>query len=459
MAGELRRDLRYAARILQRQPLFTGFAVLTLALGIGANTTVFSVVHATLLRTLPFPDPDRLYRVTITVPPTAQEPGRDDMVWSFPKYRTFLDAQRSFQDLAAYSESPFSIRLIDGTERVTGELVAGRYLELLGIAPLHGRGFSEEEGRAPAAPAAILLGHSLWQRSFGGDPEIVGRSVNLDGSPATVIGVMPAWFRGLTGQAELWRNVAASSADELNQAQSHWLHLVGRLGPGVQESQALADMGSAGRVIEETYPPPPWRESGSWGVTARPLDAARVDPALGRSIVALAVAVALVLLLACVNLAGLLLARAAARSRDTAVRLAVGARRRDLVRQFLLESSLLAGLGGAAGLGISVLGLYGLRSVRGWLGGALGGRADLTQLGLQSIGIDPRSSALPWWSPPWPACSSPCSRCSGRPDPTSCPPSRTERRVAGTGSARSRCVTAWSSSSWPSPWCCWRARG
>ena len=386
----MRLDLRYAARRLRRHPLFAFLAVLTLALGIGANTTIFSVLYATILRSLPFEEPDRLVRLNLVTPPNQHGPSMDQMVWSFPKYETFRGAQKSFALIAAYTGTPVTIATTDGAERLRGETVSGDYFRVLGITPSLGRDFGADEDKVPGAPRVALIGESLWERQFSGDPAIIGTTLRIDNVPAVVIGVIPREFRGLTGQSELWINIASSGAEDLGERWSHWLDVVGRLKPGVTLAQAKAETEVLGGVVDAAHKEKSEMGSkGAWGAIARPLEASRIDPAIGRSITALGVAVALVLLLACVNLAGLLLARATARRREIAVRLALGARRNQVVKQLFVESTLMALIGGAAGIGLAFLGVGALRSFWTFAGGSLGGGPELTWVGMNAIRLDP----------------------------------------------------------------------
>lgn len=386
----MRLDLSYAARRLRHHPLFAVLAVLTLALGIGANTTIFTALYATILRRLPFPEPDRLVRLNLVTPPGEHGPSNDRMVWSFPKYETFRGAQKSFASTAVYSGSPYTLTITDGAERLRGEVVSGDYFRILGVSPTIGRDFGADEDRAPGAPRVALLGESLWERLFSADPAVLGSTIRIDGLPTVVVGIVPREFRGLTGQAELWVNLASTPAEELDQRWSHWLDAIGRLRPGVTLAQARAETEVLGSLVDAAHKPPAYAGvQKPWGAIGRPLEASRIDPAIGRSITALGVAVALVLLLACVNLAGLLLARATARRREIAVRLALGARRGQVVRQLFVESTTLAALGGLAGIGLAVLGVGALRSFWAFAGGALGGGPDLTWVGMNAIRLDP----------------------------------------------------------------------
>ncbi len=389
MLSRLPFPIRQAIRSLQRRPAFSLLAIGILALGIGANGAAFSVVDATLLRPLPFASPDELVDITLTVPARRGEPARDDMVWSYPKYQTLVELQRSFAQTATHRDGAATLLTESGAARLTIEEVGGGYFSTLGVPTMLGRDFDASEDRGPDAPGVVILSHALWRSQFGGDPAVLGTTIRLGGIPATIIGIAPAGFRGLSGRAELWRNVASLGAEELGQRWSHSHNVVARLAPGIGFPAALAEVRTLAVQIDAAHPAPIANQE-PMGATAQPLAAIRTDPGVAQMVVILAVAVGLVLLIACVNLANLLLARALGRRRELAVCLAVGARRGDIVKTLLAESAILGLAGGILGLGLTWLGIRGLGTIWTGVGGTvsnlLGG---LTAMGLASISLSP----------------------------------------------------------------------
>jgi len=341
-------DVRFALRSFRRAPGFTAVAVLTLAVGIGANTAIFSAVNAMLLRPLPFREPERLMKVNLTVPPRGDEPGWDGAPWSYPKFDAFRRAQTVFEDLSLWTDFQATVRVGSDAERVFNEYVDSRYLPTLGIRTALGRNFAPEEDKAPGGPRVAILSDAFWQRRFNADPAVIGRTVDVDGNPFTIVGVLPPGFRGLSGRAELLVPVLSEQAEPW----SHAYELVARLKPGVSPAGAKAAVQQLGSVVDRAYPNPNIQNA-HWGAIGRELDRTRVDPIVRRSLLVLLGAVGLVLLIACANVANLFLVRASARQREIAVRLAVGAGRRRLVRQLLTESVVLSLLGGVASVAVA----------------------------------------------------------------------------------------------------------
>ena len=342
-------DLRYAIRTLLKNPGFTIVAVLTLALGIGANTAMFAVVNAVLLKPLPFYDPERLMLVHLLAPDHESEAGTlREAVWSYPKYRTFLDAQETFENTALFAGRDLSVSGDSSPERVRGEVVTDRYPGILGITPILGRSFTGAEAHRPGEPAVAMIGHALWTRRYNADPAIVGRTIQINSAPYTVVGVLPAGFKGLSGNAEAWVPFAVYEPAFMTQRFAHGYFLVGRRKAEIMEAQAMAAVRVLGTQIAAEY------DNKSWGATAASLYSSRVDADLRRAALVLLGAVGLVLLIACVNLTNLLIAKALGQQREVAVRAAIGASRAQIARQFIAESLALAGLGSVLGIVIAL---------------------------------------------------------------------------------------------------------
>jgi putative ABC transport system permease protein len=332
----LLQDLRYGARALARSPGFTAVAALTLALGIGANTAIFSVVHAVLLRPLPYREPDRLVLAWET-----RGPRRGGV--TAPDYVDWKAQNQVFETLAARDAITANLTGTQDPERVEGRRVTADYLPMLGVRPERGRLFTADEDR-PGASHVVVLSHGLWERRFGADPALLGRSIRLDGEPYQVLGVMPAGV-GLPGADEEFWVPLAITPEELRQTGNHRLVVVGRLRPGVSREQAEAEMKAIARRIE------PVRPHSNTGISAVlvPLREGLVGDVRSPLLLLLG-AVGFVVLIACGNVANLLLARAAGRQREIAVRASLGASRGRVVRQLLVESLLLALVGGVAGV-------------------------------------------------------------------------------------------------------------
>jgi predicted permease len=386
----VRQDVGYALRSLRKQPGFTATVVLMLALGIGANVAIFSLIHAALLKPLPFSQPDRLMMVHMTAPDFDDPAVTGRMVWSWPKYLVFRDAQQVYESTAAFAGWTWNVTGTDAPERAAGELVESTYFSTLGIHAYAGRTFTADETRTPGSEPLAVLSHGFWVRRYGADRAVIGRPIGLNGVPHTIVGVAPAGFRGLTGQAEIWVPITVQSSEALAEKWNHTYSVVARLEPGRSASEAQSAVAVLGDLVAKEIPDPHGRTQG-WGALALPLDDERVDPLIRRSMVLLLVAVAAVLLLVCINVGNLTLARALARQREVSIRLALGATRRRIVRQFMTESLLLAAASALAGLAVASLLMTAGAAVLPDLRMVLPARsqaAGLTRVGLAGAGID-----------------------------------------------------------------------
>ena len=350
--SELAQDFRYALRQLVRAPGFAAAAILTLALGIGACASIFSVVNAVLLRPFPFAEPDRILQLSET------NPQSDEWSASEPNYLDFRDRNHSFAALAAFAGRPVSL-LGDGEpERLAALRVTHDFDEVLGVRPLLGRAFSEGDGRA-GGPALAMISERLFQRRFGSDTARVaaGRTINLDGAPYQVIGV-------LTSNLDAFRNIDVwlpFAPSLVASRENHVISVLGRLAPGVTPAQAATDLEGIARRLGEQYP----ASNARWGVRLQGLRRWLVGSDMTRRVVVLLAAVGLLLLMACVNVANLMLARAGSRQREMSVRAALGAGRGRLVRQLLIESLTLAGAGALLGMCLTIAAVPMLRDMGG----------------------------------------------------------------------------------------------
>lgn len=368
VAKDIWHDLRYGLRMLVKNPGFTAVAVIALALGIGANTAIFSVVNTVLLRQLPYKDPERL----VMVFEDSSKHGHPRDTPTVANYIDWRDQNQVFESIAAITDATFNLTGIGDPERILGYRVSASLFPMLGVSPQLGRFFTPDEDQAGANRVAIMS-HSLWQRRFGGDPNIIGKALTLNGRSVTVVGIMPANFRFRTQEDELWVPIAFSQEEQQNRS-AHYLDVVARLKSGVTLSQSQAEMSAIAARLQQQYPDTN-TDVGAEVVLLHEHMVGDIRPAL---LIFLG-AVGLVLLIACVNVANLLLARAAVRQREIALRVALGASRWRLIRQFLTESILLGMLGGIVGL---VLALAGLRLLTVII------PPDIPQI--KNISIDPR---------------------------------------------------------------------
>jgi len=337
-------DIRYGLRVLLRRPVFTIVAVATLALGIGANAAIFSVVDAVLLRPLPYPEPDRLVAIWETNSQPEREPNVRNEV-AMGNFRDWRTQQTSFADIAALTYSSLNLTGVAEPERIQGALVTTNLFSVIGVQPVMGRSFVEEEEQ-PASARAVIVSHALWQRRFGSDPALVGKTLSLSGNQVTVIGIMPPGFElefPVTRQVDMWLPMRITGSD--TDRQSHYLYVLGRLKPAVSIAEAQAGMNVLASQLQQEYPKTN-SDKGANVVALHQQLVGNVQPYLR----VLFAAVGFVLLIACANVASLLLARVTERHKEVAIRMAIGASRARIIRQLLTESILLSTVGGLAGL-------------------------------------------------------------------------------------------------------------
>ena len=361
----LDQDLRYALRLFRRTPGFTATIVLTLALGIGANTAIFSVVDALLFKPLPYPHANRLYAMTL-----ANDTPMGMQYWPYPKYAAFAKTQDAFDETAAYGRTALIVNAGDQPLRVETEIVSSSYFTLFGVSPALGRAFTADEESVPARDAVVILGDALWRSAFGADPAVVGRTMTIKGRAYVVVGVMPPGVRGQTGVAEMWLPVMMAEhfmyKGRATDSAAWWMRVAARLRPGVSPQEAAARMPAVTARVWDIAPSrmPNALKDGREVFQLVPFRDVKVDPDVSRSFVILLAAVGFVLLIAIANTANLLVGRAVTRRTEFAVRRAVGASRFAIARQVLVESVLLAAVSGAAALAVSTLTLRWLTTVK-----------------------------------------------------------------------------------------------
>jgi predicted permease len=367
-------DVRYALRLLRRSPGFATTAMLTLALAIGANTAIFSAVKGVLIAPLPYADPERLVRLFEETPTTLHFP------MAPADFRDYRDQLQTFDGIAAYFRSDLQIGDGSTVEQLRGMQVTAGFFALLGYPPALGREFQRDD-EIKGNDMVVVLSHSLWMRRFGGEAGIIGRAVRLSGRPYQVVGVLPAGFQHVGGTyrtyghgeaVDVWSVLPVPRNESPGNRFSHYYNVVGRVRRGVTAAAMEDDLRRTGESVARRYPSP----NSPWKARAVPLKTEIVGTTES-TLVALAAAASVILALACVNVAGLLLGRAAGRSREIGVRAALGATRWRIARQLLVESVLLATAGGAVGIGLAYAAIRSLTRF---------GPADLPRL--ETIGVD-----------------------------------------------------------------------
>ncbi len=378
------RDTRYGLRILRKSPGFTTVAILTLALGIGANTAIFSLVYAVLLRPLPYDHASRLVVLNETTPKVGT------VSVSYPDFLDWRAQSHAFAEMDAVHSVGFNLSDVPQPESISGEAVSPNFLPMLGVHPILGRDFEPSEA-APGAAPVILLSYSLWQSQFHGDRNAIGQIIQLDGRGFTVVGVLPANYRWVekTDVLEPIGVWAAGNSEVTDRGDRGDMVVVGRLAPGVSLTQARVEMQGIAQRLAEEFP----ETNDQFGVRLRPMRDAFVSN-LRPALLVLFAAVALVLLIACANVANLFLVRGAVRTKEIALRVALGASRGRILRQMLTESFVLALLGGGLGLALAVAAIQSMaRLIPGDI--LLGARVNLSStVLLVTAGVDLLAATL-----------------------------------------------------------------
>jgi predicted permease len=359
-------DVKYGLRVLRKSPGFAAIAVIVLALGIGANTAMFSVVNAVLLRPLPYRDPSRLLQVW-HVPPPKNFPGMSIFAVSPANYLDWERENHVFQSMAIYGFRSFNITGTDQPQALQASAVSQQFYSTLGVQPLLGRTFTPEEEQA-GHDQVVILGYALWKSSFGGNPHVVGTSIRLDDQPYTVVGVMPPNFK-FPDFAQLWTPLGWTDQERAVRGNHNYL-VIGRLKSGTSMQQAQAEMNTISARLQQQYP----ADDAGWGAVLVPLREQLVGDVRPALLVLLG-AVAFVLLIACANVANLVLARTVTRRRELAIRAALGATRVRMLREVLAETVVLAVAGGALGL---LLAHFGVRLIVDFLAGQLPRAAEIS---------------------------------------------------------------------------------
>src|SRR6185436_7918747 len=342
----LLQDLRYAVRVLFKSKGFTTIALLTLALGIGVNSAIFSVVNAIVLRPLPYPESDQL----MVIWGNLHKTGLEEIEISALELRDFQQQSQAFDQIGAYSIEGMNLTGLDQPERLRGAAISANMFAALRVQPQLGRNFVDDEAQ-PGNDTRVILSHALWQRRFGGDANAVNKTIQLDGRTMTVVGIMPAGFHFPDKETEAWIPLAFTpDLLEENNRGSHFLNVIARLKPGITQAQAQADLNTVTARLSTEHAS---NYRSGFSTTVRSLHEELVGN-LRRAMLILLGAVGLVLLIACANVAHLRLASATSRYREFAIRAALGAKRARVMRQFLTESVLLSLVGGAIGLALAI---------------------------------------------------------------------------------------------------------
>jgi putative ABC transport system permease protein len=338
-------DVRYGARMLLKKPSFAVPAILALALGIGANSAIFSVVNGVLLRPLPYEEPERLVLIQANNPQQKIKQAPT----SLPDFLDWREQASVFEQIAVFSRWNTVLTGGDEPERLSTGFVSSNFFSTAGVKPIIGRAFSDEENRTEAEPV-VVVSSGLWKRRFGADANLIGQSITLSGKSGTVIGIMPDLFNDLVGSVDVWLPIALNTNDWVRDSRE--LQVLGRLKQGVTLKQADAEMSTIAARLEEAYP----KSNAGWGANVISLHSSIVGDVRAPLWIMLG-AVFFVLLIACANVANLLLARAVTRHKEVAIRTALGASRPRIIRQLLTESLLLSAIGGALGLLLAVWGI------------------------------------------------------------------------------------------------------
>lgn len=353
MLGNLWQDLRYGLRLIRKNPGFSTVVVLTLAVGIGANTAIFSVVNAVMLRSLPFKDPDRLVRLNESNP----ERGWPTFSVSHPNFLDWRAQNQTFEAMAATSGASANLGTAGQIEVVRGSAVSVDFLTVLGTTPLMGRNFLPEEDKPGGNTRVIILTYGSWQKRFGGDPDVIGKTLTVNDNAFTVVGVLPESFGWGTGAN--FEMLVPLAADAQRPRGDHRLMVIGKLKEGISREQALADMNTIAAQLADQYPD----SNKGWLVSGQSFYDWMIPEQIRRSLILFLGAVGFVLLIACTNVANLMLARAAARQKEISIRIALGAGRWRIGSQLLVEALSLAMISGIAGLGVAWLAMKALKAM------------------------------------------------------------------------------------------------